>query len=358
MSPTQERIKNRRRLLRGWIEEGIYSLPQLLEMLNGRLDPQHQVTDRTVDSDIRHIRGELKAEGMLIQSSGGRYHVVPQPSGVVLAENEKRMIPLVQKLIEPFSIVPGIERFQKLLHDEFDVRSRDMSVVKNAVAFTSPLVHMNPRVQSLAMDLLNFMLQGEAVAFHYRQVPAEGKEDRMILAYPLQIREAMGRFYLVSAPVFPKPGHKEWRVHALDEIRDLRVHPAANYVAEDQKAITGFDYRTKVVGMNLEHIFHHSVGIWAEDVATQPQRVLRYFAGWSITHIKACPIHPSQTFIRTHAQVTLEHLAAGEGPQDVAQVSFLVHDTPELRFRFGAYREFSWSNHHGYRGPKVAYNWD
>jgi len=357
MSPAQERIKSRRLLLRTWMEEGAYSLQQLVEMLNSRIGPTYAVSDRTVDSDIHHIRSELLKEGMLLHTSGGRYHVASQPSGIVLADNEKRMIPLMQKLIEPFRIVPGIERFQKLLHHEFEVKSRDMSVVNNAVAFTSILVHMNPQVQNLALSLIDAMLRGQAIAFHYRQVPEEGKDDRMQLAYPLQIREAMGRLYLISAPVFPREGHKNWRVHALDEVRDLRVHPASNYVSEEHLPLTRFDYRSKTRDLDLDNLFRYSVGIWAE--SHEPaHRVIRYFAGWAIAHLKACPIHPSQTIIGIHSRIHLPHLPADEGPQDVAQVAFSVHDTPELQFGFGAYRGFSWAGRHGVRGPGVPFNWD
>lgn len=359
MSKAQAKRAQREKWLREWLEEGGYGLAQLIEMLNGHLAPAKAVSERTVDGDIQRIRAALRREGRELRHVGGTYHIERQVTGPVLVEDEKRMVPLVEKLLQPFRFIPGIQRIQGMLRSEFDVQKRDLSVVQNAVTFTSTLVQLDPRVQELALSLLEAMLRGEAIAFHYRQVPAPNREDRMHLVYPLQIRESTGRFYLVSIPVYPRPDRSGWEVHALDEFRDMRILPAAPYMEPSDLARSRFDYRALVSTYRPDAMFQHAVGIWREALeGSAPQRVVRYFAGWAITHLKACPIHPSQVIVARHSQVHLAHLDPSEGPQDVAQVAFTVHDTPELHFRFGAYRAFSWSNKHGIHGPGYRYNWD
>ena len=82
-----------------------------------------------------------------------------------------------------------------------------------------------------------------------------------------------------------------------------------------------------------------------------------------MSHVEACPIHSSQKRVTEPKKIKLEHIG-GFNELYVAKIQFDVHDTPELSFRFGSYRDYSWHVDYGEAGPKdsqgnpIKLNWE
>ena len=356
MSKVLLKQKFRENLLLGWFHKGGYTLPQICEMMNTRLPKP--VTERTIDADIKRIKEQLQQEAMVLLNEKGFYRIADAKGLANMDKTEKRMIPLVETLLKPYSIVPGVERILDEIKTAHNIGKGDASVLKNAVAFTSPHIVMNERVKELVLSLLNFMFSGEVCAFHYNDVFQRSEANKLILVCPLQIRESLGRLYLI-AQAFDKPLEQKYlRVYAIDCIKGLKVDRAADlYENEHIQQNFQFDYTEMTRSLNLQSHFDGVVGIWRPP-SVEPTEITRYFAGWALSHIEACPLHTSQILLNVSKEkILLNHLKKPEAMY-VGLIKFKVHKTPELSFRLASYRDYSWAAHFGPNGPTEKLNWD
>lgn len=362
MSKTELRRKYRETLLLDWFREGRYSLNQVIEMLNGHLLGKNEksVSNRTVDLDIRRIKDQLKLNGEKLVYYNCKYRVVTaQGTQNSITYEEKLMVPLIQKLLEPYLIIPGINRLMDDIKSEHISSGIDGVVLKNSVAFTSPHFVMNEQMQGLIMKLLQCMFKGQACVFNYTDVHKRTQNARHEV-YPLQIREDQGRLYLAAFPVDKEINSRYIRIYTLDGIRNRDIQTSEEYYKEtlDKAPLNhskySYNYAKLLQDLNYANYFQGVIGVWRSPTV-EPQIIKRYFAGWALSHIKAAPLHPSQQELETTDQVSTRHL---EHPQVVGLIQWKIHRTPELAFRLGSYRDYSWAHHFGIHGPDERLNWD
>ena len=349
-----------------WFHEGRYSLKQVIEMLNGHLlgIEEKPVSNKTIDLDIRRIKDQLKLNGEELVNYKGIYRVVSAQGTQNLTYDEKLMVPLIQKLLEPYLIIPGINRLMDDIKSEHMSSGIDGVVLKNSVAFTSPHFVMNKQTQGMIMKFLQCMFIGKACVFNYTDVHKRTK-NALHQVNPLQIREDQGRLYLAALPIDKEVDSRYIRIYTLDGILDNDIQIAEEYYKKmsveklDKVSLNqskfSYNYAELLKKLDYVNYFQGVIGIWRSPTV-EPQIIKRYFAGWALSHIRATPLHASQLVLwETPDAVTIEHL---NQPQIVGLVQWKIHRTPELAFRLGSYRDYSWAHHFGIQGPEVKLNWD
>jgi len=331
-------------------------------MLNGHLlgMKEKSVSNRTVDLDIRRIKDQLILNGEKLVNYNRIFRVVTaQGTQNSITYEEKLMVPLIQKLLEPYLIIPGINRLMDDIKSEHISSGIDGVVLKNSVAFTSPHFVMNEQTQGLIMKLLQCMFVGKACVFNYTDVHKRTTNARHEV-YPLQIREDQGRLYLAAFPVDKEVDSRYIRIYTLDGIRNRDIQFADEYHSEslDKAPLNpskfSYDYAHLLKKLDYVNYFQGVIGVWRSPTV-KPQTIKRYFAGWALSHIKAAPLHSSQQELEITDQVSTRHL---EHPQVVGLIQWKIHRTPELAFRLGSYRDYSWAHHFGIHGPDQRLNWD
>ena len=75
-----------------------------------------------------------------------------------------------------------------------------------------------------------------------------------------------------------------------------------------------------------------------------------------------CPIHKSQIEIEKFEDVSFNHIIDNSTGKNlitrVIKVSWEIYKTPELRYRLGAYRDYSWNTiDYDEKGPEQPINW-
>jgi len=366
MSTAGNKRNKREALLMEWFEEGRYALNQLNTMMNARADLK-PVSERTIDNDIKRIKGQLESKGHELVNHNGKYRIVEKIGLKHLNNDERLMVPVIENLIKPYSIIPGIKRVIDEIRKEQRIGSTHSAVVSESMAFTSPHIVVNSKIQNLILSLLKFMFNGNACAFNYHDVHGRINGDVLQILFPLQVRENLGRLYLVGIPVkYYNPNvrveSKYVRTFALDCILNLQVQAASEVFDENNQSYT-YDYKSLIKELDLNNYFTHAIGVWRPPNG-QVKTIKRYFAGWALSHVMACPLHSSQIQLEFYENIELIHLREETNKiTNVGLIQLEVYETPELYFRFAAFRDYSWCSSYGFTGPKdengnpIILNW-
>ncbi len=87
--------------------------------------------------------------------------------------------------------------------------------------------------------------------------------------------------------------------------------------------------------------------------------IRRYFTGWALSHVVACPLHSSQTKPVYVENVDVIHLGEEGKGKLVGLVALETYNSQELSFRLASYRDFSWPHAIGINGYQDrVMNWD
>jgi len=358
--PAEKRKKRETKLLE-LFQQGGYTLSEVRDELNAFLD-EECVSRQTVDGDIRRIKDQLLEKGQELINERGKYKIVLSSGMHNLSNNEKLMVPILENLLSPYSIIPGIERLLAALKKKHIVTNEN-SVLKNSIVFTSPHLVLVDRVKRAFLGLLDCIFKGEACCFMYSDVHSSGNNLQLVQLFPLQIRENLGRLYLIGLPFGKEEKPSNLKPYAIDCIAMGRIDPLSDLDDNDFEDVTNytFNYEQLSNKLKLDEYFDGVIGTW--HTKEGKKKIERYFAGWALSHVEACPIHSSQKRVTEPKKIKLEHIG-GFNELYVAKIQFDVHDTPELSFRFGSYRDYSWHVDYGEAGPKdsqgnpIKLNWE
>jgi len=366
MSKTAEKRAKRESLLLGWFREGVYGLKSIIQMLNENLEKP--VSDNTVDLDIKRLKSKLKSEGEELVNQDGVYRIIKSDGSVDFNHDERLMLPLIEGLLQPYSIIPGVTKLMQELKSTHITTGIEEAVLNNAVAFTSPHNVLAYKTQQIVFKIIKCMFKGEACFFNYSDVH-QRTNDSEHQVFPIQIRENLGRLYLTALPIGREISGKNLRVFALDCIERGQLDTLEEFTDESTSSaydqwttptkVLRYNYIQMLEKLDFNNYFNGVVGVWRPPTV-EPQLVERYFAGWAISHVTHSPIHPTQkTIWESPAKVQLAHLN-DPNPQPLVKIQWKIHKTPELSFRLGSYRDYSWDAKIGAEGPGADHklNWE
>ena len=353
---TEQRLE----LLSGWMAEGLYNQKELLSMLNEKLSPNKKVKFRMLGYYIVDIKKSQSLKGKEVKLIGGKY-VINEREGVVNFEKqEKLMLPIIESILTQYSAIPGINRLVQMVRKELQISKSDEPYLKNAFVFTSPQISIQGELQNAVLKLLHYMYSGKACEFNYSKVDGGQLDTKLHVVYPIQIRESLGRLYLVGIATHLigdlKNGQIKPLIFAIDRIHRLRIE---EYVPDDTEANTmsaNFNYAEIMRELGIEPLFQHSIGVF---LGSETTLIRRYFTGWALSHVVACPLHRSQTKPVYEENVDVAHLGDKGRGMLVGLVTMNIYNSQELAFRLASYRDFSWPHAVGINGYRDrVMNWD
>jgi len=82
--------------------------------------------------------------------------------------------------------------------------------------------------------------------------------------------------------------------------------------------------------LDIERLFQHSLGVF---LGSNPKIIRRYFTGWALSHVVACPLHSSQTKPVYVENVDVIHLGEEGKGKLVGLVALETYNSQELSFR-------------------------
>jgi hypothetical protein len=355
LSPEQ-----RLELLLGWVDEGLYNKQELLSMLNEKLPPNKKIKIRMLGNYIADIKKSQSLKGKDVKVIGGKYVVSDREGVVNFEKQEKLMLPIIESILTIYSAIPGINRLMQVVRKELQISKSDEPYLKNAFVFTSPQISIRSDWQNAVLKLLQYMYTGKACEFNYGKVEGDQLDTKLYVVYPLQIRESFGRLYLVGlAPHSIRELSQHLikpLIFAIDRIHKLKIDDFEPYDTEANTISGHFNYAEIMRELDIERLFQHSIGVF---LGSETTLIRRYFTGWALSHVVACPIHRSQTKPVYEKNVDVAHLGDKGRGMLVGLVTINTYDSQELAFRLASYRDFSWPHAVGINGyHDRVMNWD
>ena len=343
-------------LIKDLISNNLYNLNDLIIEVNKKF----KASNRTIDGDIRAIKDGILGIPIKIEFTSEGVYRINYDVSPFYGETDSRHIPLLTKLLQPFNNVSDVKEILKKLIQKHDGKMGISNCLNNAIEFTSPGVTTDPEVLRLALEIIGQMISEVAIKFNYYGVHQPNKNtDNLRTIFPLQIRELMGRYYLKGLDIYKEPIIENLETFAFDEIWQLKIGSAF----EDLEELKPIKYNYKELFEKIEYnkYHEHAIGVWIRP-NKEPEIIERYFAGWAASHVLACPIHKSQKLVEDMDDVKLNHIKDFKTRKNlitrVVKVSWNIYKTPELQFRLGAYRDYSWNtDEFDQKGPTVPINW-
>jgi predicted DNA-binding transcriptional regulator YafY len=299
---------------------------QLLAILNER---KHKgVSARNLIKDIKSLRtGALNNLPLNIDFTNGRYRLID--TGIAshyteLSVEDQTSLLLAREYLAPLANLPAGAELIIHLNDAMGLPpvERSFYVLRTRKPQLTEVNSMQANLVFRRLTKIHEAIQkGISVEFLYIVVRKERNHDasEFIQSLPLKVAEWNGRFYLFALPLNHKenPSQDKIRVFPLDAI-------ASKIMVNEEHT---FDWSLVTSSLNMESYFDDCIGIWnAHDV--QPVKRTWLFKGWAASHVRACPLHPSQEIREIN------------GTNDV-RVSLFVKSTPELDREIAQYREYA-----------------
>jgi hypothetical protein len=349
-------------LLLGWIAEGLYNQQDLLSMLNNKLSPEKQVELRMVGYYISEIKKSQSLNGKEVRVVAGKYVIIEREGVVKFDKQEKLMLPIIESILTKYAAIPGINRLMQIVRKELRISKSDEAYLENAFVFTSPQIAINQELQNAILTLLHYMYSGKACEFNYSKVEGgqSDMEKKYYVVYPIQIRESFGRLYLVgiTPQSIEKSANKQIKplIFAVDRIHKLRIDEYEPNEIEANAISAHFNYAELLKILDIERLFQNSLGVF---LGSNTKIIRRYFTGWALSHVVACPLHSSQTKPVYVENVDVIHLGEEGKGKLVGLVALETYNSQELSFRLASYRDFSWPHAIGINGYQDrVMNWD
>ncbi|MBM3419033.1 MAG: hypothetical protein FJY17_08975 [Bacteroidetes bacterium] len=185
-------------------------------------------------------------------------------------------------------------------------------------------------------------------------------EKKYYVVYPIQIRESFGRLYLVgiTPQSIENSANKQIKplIFAIDRIHKKQIDEYEPNDIEANSISAHFNYTELLKTLDIERLFQHSLGVF---LGSNPKIIRRYFTGWALSHVVACPLHSSQTKPVYFENVDVIHLGEEGKGKLVGFVTLETYNSQELSFRLASYRDFSWPHSIGIHGyPDRIMTWD
>ena len=313
----------------------------LLDQLNYKL--QHEklatVKERTLDSIISDIRsGKFNRKPINIIFQNGKYKIENHKLNFYLSElteDQRNTIPFLYSILSKYQYIPSVKMFYSSLKDQIEQNKEIINVNSAVVSISNhqKLEDMDSQM-ILVQEILNYINNHVIIEFSY-QSTSEGKKtdkDNPAVVHPLQIRQYLGKFYLVAATI-QEPFLI--RTYLLDNIgknnkNRYRLEPYFEEVVDTNimKITNHEDYVEK---LKLETHFDHCIGLM-RDHRSHPVEIRRWFKGWAATDVISSPLHPSQIIMNPN-----EPYEDGK-----VQIQIKVYNNEELKSHFRRFGNFSW----------------
>lgn len=313
----------------------------LLDQLNYKLQIEKLATvkDRTLDSIISDIRaGKFNKKPENIDFKNGHYIIKNHKLNFYLSElseEQRNTIPFIYSLLSKYQYIPSVKLFYSSL-DEQIKQNREIINLNSAV------ISINNHQKSeemesqmvLVQEILNYIDNHVIIEFSYQSTSEGNKtnKDKPAEVHPLQIRQYLGKFYLVAATI---QDPYNIQTYLLDNIQKnkknkYRLEPYVEEV-EDPNIMKITNYEDYVKKINLDTHFDHCIGIM-RDHKSHPVEIRRWFKGWAATDVISSPLHPSQIIINP------------EKTYDDGKVliQIKVYNNEELKNHFRRFGNYSW----------------
>jgi len=314
---------------------------ELLSLLNKKLGKNEmpEVKERTLDSLIADLRkGKLNNKPVNIVFQNGGYSISNHTLNFYLnelTEEVRNTIPFLNSILSKFQYIPSVKLFYDNLKDQIE-KNKDIINENSAVVTINNhqrLEDMNKQM-ALVNKLLKFINNHEIIEFSY-QSTSEGKvkeKDKPAIVHPLQIRQYLGKFYLVAATIEEPYIIRTYLLdnfqkNIFDEYR-LDKFTLDN---EDDEIMEITDYDVYLKQLKLDSHFDHCIGIMRDHKAN-PVEIRRWFKGWAATAVLASPLHPSQIVINPEKTYN----------DGRVQIRIKVFDNEELKNHLARFGKYSW----------------
>ncbi len=350
----QEKRNVRHYHLLEWIKEGRYDREELLKKLNELPSTKKKYSERTLNSDLATLKSEQDAIGKCIKIENRKYILRERNETINLGfdTNETLMLPIIENILSRYQAVPGIEKIIKTIRKSTNASVNDNLFFDNAFTYTSPHYLLKDKDTKAILTLLSFIKNGIVCEFNYSRVNQTREEINLHIVCPLQIRESLGRFYLVAVKYDSlketNPNKLIVSNYAIDQIHNMRIDPAYDQSLTSQPEPYNFNYSDLVTKVNLKDRFTGSIGI-CTNYPEHIRPIKFYFADWALSHVIACPLHSSQKIIEYNNYVFVEKL---NKKVVVGLIELTIYETFELEFRLASYREYCWVHSRGMDGSE------
>lgn len=321
-------------------DKGITSLSFLLEKLNEHVEVNgdREVNVRTLERDIAKLR-EYGAKIDVERVGRKCVYVLKNKfdfKGELLSEEEERTLPFLLEIIQSQREFEAITWLKSNLHNlgiEFSDRGEKHFIMHQ------PEMKNHDKILRLSSKLIEHIERQEAVQFLYNPVNL-GKEQKMQLVAPLQVRSYDGRFYLVGCYWGSKGPYENITVYALDRIEGLNVDAAVDddeyermleeSVDSDEAPVFHFNHKKLAKSVGLKNYFDHSIGLMVY-AGKSPVEIYFKCRDWVVGYLENRPLHSSQRVMEV-----LPHQIALR--KDEVVISICVHDTVEVDFATARFR--------------------
>lgn len=346
------------RFINELISNNLYSLNDLIKEVNKNF----KASNRTIDGDIRSLKDGILGIPINIEFTREGVYRINYDKPHHYGETDCRHIPVLTKLIEPFKNLPDVEDTIRKLKQKYAANMKALDELNIPFEFTSPIITNDPKVLKLTQEIIGHMIQGVGIEFNYYGVHLPNNDqDKLHRVFPLQIRESHGRYYLIAVIINSNPKINKLGTYAFDEILNMKIGSAMKIDDPNENEPERYNHKELMEKVEFDKKYDHAIGVWIKP-AEGPQITERYFADWAASHVLACPIHKSQKLLEDIPDVSLNHLidqTTGKNViKRVIKVSWEIYKTPELQYRLGAYRDYSWNTvDYDEKGPKEPINW-
>ncbi len=313
----------------------------LLAQLNIKLKNENLATikDRTLDSIISDIRaGKFNDKPENIVFQNGHYTIENHKLNFYLSElseEERNTIPFLYSILSKYQYIPSVKMFYSSLEKQIEQNKEIINVNSAVISINNHQKLEEMEMQMvLVKEILNYINNHVIIEFSY-QSTSEGKKtdkDNPAVVHPLQIRQYLGKFYLVAATI-EEPFII--RTYLLDNIRKnnkngYRLEP---YIEEfeDPTIIKITDFGVYLKKLKLDTHFDHCIGIM-RDHKSHPVEIRRWFKGWAATAVISSPLH--------HSQIIINPEKTYDDGKVLIQIK--VYNNEELKNHFGRFGNYSW----------------
>jgi hypothetical protein len=296
------------------------------------------IKDRQLWIDIKTLREKgIDGRGIPIKLDKHKEYVVNSTyakwSYEDLDEEIKNTIPLVMSLLNPYSHIPAVEYIINDLNKEHSVElnSLDQMIVMHNKTLSKKQEHANQQIITKVQKIIGWMRSNTVIEFLYTSVHISLKYQDDDWSFkrvmPIQIRVYEGRYYLLAIPYGKKVLSNNLRSYCVDKIKSKRIDPAYDN-SKEEKRLT-FDWKESFTKLNIEELYKDFIGIYGSlGTKDEPKLIERRFKDWAASHVEVCPLH--------HSQET----RVNEDNDEELILSLKVHETEDLKYFFGRYREF------------------
>jgi len=316
----------------------------LLTQMNLKLSTNNYPTikERTLDyiiEDLRDGKFNHKPENIIFQN--GKYTVEKHNLNFYLSElsdDQRNTMPFLYSILKKYQYIPSVNMFLSSLEEQL-LRNNSINVQSAVISINNhqKLEYMEEQM-ILVKRLLKHIHHQEVIEISYQSTSEGivlGRDDGAILN-PLQIRQYLGKFYLVatseSNPLIIK-------TYLLDNIQkdktgEYRLETVIDEEVEDEldsETIKTFDYDFINRKLNLETYFDDCIGIM-RDHRLPAVPIRRWFKGWAATAVISSPLHHSQIHINPEKVF----------PDGRVLIQITVQDNVELQNHFARFGKYSW----------------